>query len=160
MNPPPPTAPLPPKAPPAPSAATVSPWDHLYRRLLPAYWMFVFACTHLPRPDIGFVPTEEKDKILHTLGFAPLGFLFWRFAESLHRPVSGRLVWIAWICLATYAALDEYTQQFVGRSTDPVDWLCNMIGISSVLAVLEWRRRKRLRAGPPASSPSVPQSPR
>ncbi len=125
------------------NARRLSAWDRWYRYALPAYWIFVFACTHLPYPDLRFIPVAENDKILHTLGFAPLAYLFWRFAETLRRPPSGWFVWIAWLTLAAYAAFDEWTQQYVGRGTELGDWLCNTAGMSAVLAALEWRRRKR-----------------
>jgi len=81
--------------------------------------------------------------LAHLVAFGLLTFLFWRFVESFGRPLSGRFVWLAALWLGVYATLDEYLQQFVNRGTDLWDWLANLAGIASVLAVLEWRRRTR-----------------
>ncbi|MCK4340552.1 MAG: VanZ family protein [Phycisphaerae bacterium] len=118
-----------------------SAWTHWYRRALPAYWIFVFCATHFPNLQFGGgIPSS--DKLAHALAFALLAFLFWRFAETFRRPLSGRFVWVAGIGLGLYAAFDEYTQRFVGRGVDVRDWLCGMAGIALALGLLEWRRRK------------------
>lgn len=126
----------------APFPAPDSPWTHWYRRALPAYWLALFCGTHLPRLDLG-VRIRSSDKLVHAAAYALLAFLFWRFAEALGQPLSGRFVWIAAGCLALYAALDEYLQAFVGRSPDFGDWLANLGGLAVVLAALEWQRRRR-----------------
>ena len=119
---------------------TAAAWKHWYRRAFPAYWIFVFCATHFPGLEIGGgVPAS--DKVAHTAAFALLAFLFWRFLETFRRPLPPRAVWIMAAILTAYSALDEYTQQFVGRGTDPVDWLCNVGGMGATLVLLEWRRR-------------------
>lgn len=113
--------------------------DHWYRRALPAYWIFLACATHFPGLKLpGGIPSS--DKIAHTVAFALLAFLFWRFVESFRRPVAVGFVWRAGLILAAYAAVDEYTQRYVGRGVDIVDWLCGVWGMTVVLAVLEWRR--------------------
>lgn len=116
-----------------------SAWTHWYRRALPAYWIFLFCATHLPALRL---ETPGGDKSVHLVAFGLLAFLFWRFAEALGGPLSRRFVWIAGFWLVAYAAFDEYLQQFVGRGTELLDWLCDAAGIVLVLALLEWRRRK------------------
>ncbi len=120
-------------------------WTHWYRRALPAYWIFLFCTTHFPGLYLN-VGVRDPDKVAHTAAFGLLAFLFWRFAETLRRPLSGRFVWTAVFCLAVYAALDEYTQRYVGRGSNIRDWLFGMGGICTVLAILEWHRRRRARA--------------
>lgn len=122
---------------PSPSPA----WTEWYRRALPAYWISLFCLTHFPRLRLD-VPIRASDKLAHLAAFALLAFLFWRFAETIRRPLSARFVWIAGFWLTVYAALDEYLQQFVGRGTDLIDWLFDLAGIAVVLALLEWRRRR------------------
>ncbi len=115
-------------------------WNDWYRRLLPAYWVFLFCATHFPRLSID-LGVSASDKILHMVCFGVLALCFWRFAETFRRPVSDRFVWLALAWLAAYAAVDEWLQQFVNRGTDLGDWLCDVAGVVAVLAWLEWRRR-------------------
>ncbi len=113
-------------------------WEHWYRRALPAYWLFLFLSTHLPQLTL---PGAGSDKITHVVGFGLLALLFWKFCESFGRPLPDWFVLAAAIVLAAYAALDEWTQQFVGRGTDWQDWLADTVGIGLALGALEWRRR-------------------
>ena len=117
------------------------PWSRWYRRMLPAYWAFLFCATHLPKPKL---PLEmpESDKGVHFVAFGVLAFLFWRFAQTFDRNLSSRFVWLAFVGLALYAAADEYLQQFVNRSTSFVDWLADLGGIVLVLLLLEVQRRR------------------
>lgn len=115
-------------------------WQQWYRRTLAAYWMFLFCVTHFPRPRLtGTLPQE--DKLVHFVAFGLLAFLFWRCAQSFNRKLSGRFVWIAFVGLGVYGAVDEYLQQFVNRSTSLADWLANLAGLAVVLTALEARRR-------------------
>ena len=116
-------------------------WEHWYRRALPAYWVYLFCVTHLPKPQLLGVSSE--DKLAHIVSFGLLAFLFWKFAESFNRRLSNRFVWIALIVLAAYATLDEYLQQFVNRYTCLPDWIANLTGIVVVLLALELHRRYR-----------------
>lgn len=118
-------------------------WERWYRRALPAYWVFLFACTHAPLPRVGDIP--GGDKTLHVLAFAVLAFFYWRFAESFGRPVRGRVFWIALPLLMAYAALDELLQGPFGRYPDWRDWVANCVGICGVLFVLEFFRRRGIR---------------
>jgi VanZ family protein len=116
-------------------------WVRWYRRALPAYWIFLFCLTHFPGLQVD-VPIRAPDKIAHVGAFGLLAFLFWRFAQTVRHPLSARFAFTAAFALVAFAAVDEYLQQFVGRGTDLVDWLCDVAGIVVVLAFLEWRRRK------------------
>ena len=108
--------------------------------MLPAYWIYLFCSTHFPKPKIpGSV--SVGDWVLHLCAFVVLAFLFWRFAESFNRTLSNRFVWIAFVVLGVYAALDEYLQQFVNRSTSLSDWLADLAGIAIALIPLELHRR-------------------
>jgi VanZ family protein len=118
-------------------------WNNLYRRLLPAYWVFLFVVTHLPKLKLG--GPRQTDKMVHVVAFGVLAFLFWRFAETFRRPLSGRFIFRAAAILLAYAALDEYLQQFVGRNTAWLDGLANAVGVAIVLTVLEAGRRRQIR---------------
>jgi len=118
------------------------------RIALPAYWIALLAATHYPRVPIpGELP--NSDKAIHFVAFGSLAFLFWRFLAARTRHLTAASVWIAAAVLIPYAALDEYTQQFVGRYTDLADWAANLAGIVCVLTALEarrrWQRRRSLR---------------
>lgn len=115
-------------------------WEHFYRRILPAYWVFLFLCTHFPRADLP--GPRDSDKGVHFAAFGLLAFLYWRCAESIRRPLPGAFVWSAAAALTGYAALDEGLQQYFGRESDWIDWSCDVGGIVGVLGVLEWRRRR------------------
>ena len=121
-----------------------SPWRHWYRRVLPAYWVYLFCITHFPGLQVrmGSLPI---DKVLHALFFGLLAFLFWRFAETFRKPAPGWLALVALVWIGAYAAADEWTQDYFRRGTDPEDWVADMVGVAAVLGVLEWRRRVNAR---------------
>ncbi len=114
-------------------------WTHWYRRVLPAYWIFLFALTHLPRLQL--TGPENSDTLGHAVAFGLLAFLYWRFAETLARPRPPAFVWQAAGVLVAWAALDEYLQRFVDRTPDLIDWAADVVGIGLVLGALELRRR-------------------
>ena len=116
-------------------------WDRAALVALPAYWIALFVATHYPRVRI---PDQipGNDKLVHFTAFGLLAFLRWRF-ELARRPINDRFVWITAVVLIAYAAFDEYVQQFVGRFTDPLDFLANATGIVGVLTALELHRRWR-----------------
>ena len=107
-----------------------------WRIALPVYWVALVAATHYPRVRIpGELPSG--DKIIHFAAFAILALLVWQ--------VLARRTWLAAAILIPYAAVDEYTQQFVGRYTELADWVANTAGIVCMLAVLEIRQRTAAR---------------
>jgi VanZ family protein len=112
--------------------------------MLPAWWIFMFCATHLPRLRLS-ADLPGGDKSAHFVAFGILALLLWFFAETMRRPTSNRFVWKAVILVAAYAAFDEVTQPIVGRGADVRDWLMDMLGAGAVLAILELRRRHRLK---------------
>ena len=124
-------------------------WAHFYRRILPAYWIFLFCSTHLPKLQLP--GPQSSDKIAHTTAFGILALLIWRAFQSVYSRLSAAFVWKVLGVVAVYGAFDEITQGFVGRGTDPEDWLGDMTGAAIVLGVLEWRRRARRDARPAAA---------
>ena len=118
---------------------------HWYRRALPVYWIVLFCATHYPTLGLP-APIPQSDKVAHFVAFGLLAFLFWKCVESFDRKLSGRFVWVAFVVLGAYAALDEYLQQFVNRYTSLADWLADLAGVSVVLLALEVHRRRRASA--------------
>jgi len=133
-------------------------WRRWYQRALPAYWIFLYAVTHFPKLRLRG-PIEHPDLYSHFIAFGLLAFLFWRFIETL-RPIGRRFVWIAGPVLLAYAAFDEWSQRFVGRTPTLSDLLANAGGIALTLAGLEIVRRRREagRARQPAPPVAQPAS--
>ncbi|MGD8454398.1 MAG: VanZ family protein [Phycisphaerae bacterium] len=133
----------------------LSRWDDWYRRTLPAYWAFLFAVTHFPALRLGDVPGSAY--LAHVCAYGLLAFLLWRFGETFWRPLPPWYLWFAGITIAAYGAIDEWSQAWFGRGTDFVDWLCDLFGMGTVLALLTWRQR---RAASTPASPKPADSPR
>ncbi|MFO0837851.1 MAG: VanZ family protein [Phycisphaerae bacterium] len=114
-------------------------WTRWYQRALPAYWLFLACTTHFPRLELR--GPRNSDKFVHAIAFAILAFFFWRFCETIWTRLSPAFAWIAVLVLLAYAGADELTQPWFGRSCDLVDFLCDAVGVTAVLATLEWRRR-------------------
>lgn len=102
-----------------------------------AYWLLLFIGTHLPpwldpTPG-GNAPDDHRDKLLHCLAFAGLAFLLCT-AGALRFGFRRRLLALVLVGLMAYAALDEWSQQFVGRDTQEEDWGADVLGIGLGLA--------------------------
>ncbi len=116
-------------------------WVNWYRRLLPAYWVFLFTATHLPKLQ---APSRMLgDKRMHLIGFFILAILLWKWAETMWNDIGPRFAWQALLLLALYGALDEATQPFFGRSGGVLDWVYDLIGAAVGLGVMELMRRRR-----------------
>lgn len=107
--------------------------------MFPAYAVTLTTLTHLPRLDLA--GPRQSDKLGHVLAFGLLAFFFWRFIATFRNPLPGHFAWTSSAFLLVWAAFDEWTQPWVGRSADLYDWLADAAGIVAVSAVLEWRRR-------------------
>lgn len=97
------------------------------------YWAAMFVMTHIPSvdlPDIDFI-----DKVFHCIGYAGLAF-FIGSVLTIWRGYQARFpIWI-WTLAFAYGAIDEYTQSFVGRSSDLFDLLADSIGAALGLLVV------------------------
>lgn len=120
--------------------------------ILAAYWLLLFAATHYPRVELRGLP-QQSDKGVHFLAYALLAWLFWRWWTGRGRPNAAALTLVV---LATYAAVDEWTQSFVGRGTDPADWAADVAGAGVAVGLLEWRRWRVRRADRMRSGASGP----
>lgn len=106
------------------------------------YWVFLFVIMHTPIERTGGIRFEYADKIVHFLLYGTLAWLgAWYFSN---RPgklgIGGLLVWAA--IYVAYGALDEYLQQFVGRTTSFFDWLADLLGVLSATTILAVKGRK------------------
>lgn len=86
-----------------------------------------FAVTHTPPPKKP-APMVFNDKFLHFMGFCALGVVtIWRSpgpsGRSSARQIAGWLLF-----LMAYAAMDEWTQELVGRDCELGDWIADGLG--------------------------------
>lgn len=124
--------------------------------LLAAYWLLIFAGTHLPTlPAIG---EDVSDKTKHFLAFFGLGLLLCYVSTS--PPSFKRFATVAVIAIV-YGIVDELTQKLVpGRHCDPYDMLADAAGALTAIAlyatasVTYHRFLRRQRAEPVAESES------
>ena len=111
------------------------------RFALSVYWLTMFIGSHLPVPPQ--VPVGNSDKFIHFGALAVLAFFI-----AFYRGQLGRMTWSAYLTIfavaAAYGALDEWTQSFVGRTADPLDWLADISGAAVGLgAYWLYDRKKR-----------------
>jgi VanZ family protein len=112
-----------------------NPW--LWRCLLVGYVLILLVLTHVPlEPSPS--PARGLDKLAHGAAFAVLAMIL----AATWRASAGRLslaqLASVWAAIAAYAALDEWTQSFVGRTPSAWDWLADGTGAAIGLAVFVW----------------------
>lgn len=94
--------------------------------VLAAYWLALFAATHLPREAVAAL--GQGDKAAHFFAYFGLAVLL---AWLLTGTWGARLLVYAAVfaIIAGYGALDEGLQLFVpGRTADLRDWLADLAG--------------------------------
>jgi VanZ family protein len=103
-------------------------------------WIFCFGLTHWPKeqmPDTPFIP--YLDKLIHFSLFTVLGILLsYRVTGGSYKKQFTTVLAI----LATYAALDELTQPLVGRTTEILDWIADILGASVGFALQKYLSKK------------------
>ena len=101
--------------------------------MLCVYWAALFYGTHTKVPE-GLLP-GNSDKFIHFWAYAGLASLL----LSL-RVTQGACTWlsvlIAWCILALYGAFDELTQLLVNRNAEVFDWIFDVTGAASGLALV------------------------
>lgn len=85
--------------------------------VLALYWIACFVATHVRLPP-GEPLFPHFDKLVHFSMYAVLGLLL-----GLRLPTR-QLAFV----IGVYALLDETTQPIVGRTCDPVDLVCDLLG--------------------------------
>lgn len=91
-----------------------------------AYWLALFAATHLP---IAPVATEAPgtDKWLHLTAYTGLAFLI-AARQSCGRSLTWKTTCGIVAAVALYGIMDELTQIPVGRDAEIGDWLADVTG--------------------------------
>ena len=123
---------------------------HRHRRILLAItvglWIVACVLTHLPPGEVPDFHTS--DTYLHTVGFGGLASWFLLTLVSFRTRTLPRMLLVIAV-MAAYAALDENTQPFFGRSCELRDWVNDMIGTTIAVALWEiafWAMRRRQKA--------------
>ncbi|HEX8325186.1 MAG TPA: VanZ family protein [Tepidisphaeraceae bacterium] len=100
-----------------------------------ALYVLVAVClTHMPQPP-DMIIEEVGDKKLHTAGYFLYAALIYT-AAGLTWPRFRGLSLTVVLLLALWAAADEITQPYFGRSADVMDWRADMIGVIAAVVVL------------------------
>ena len=91
----------------------------------------------------GVISVPHGDKVIHVAVYYLLTWLGGRHWHATGRPLS-MVALLAWaVVFAVYGVLDEWLQQYTGRSMGFDDWLADLVGIASATTVLALRRRSR-----------------
>lgn len=96
------------------------------------YWIALFVLTHIPVPPR--IPgIRHGDKLLHLVAYFVLTFL----GGWARRHPAGPNAHFLWAGIfAAYAVLDEYLQQFTGRTMSWADLIADWLGIGMATAIL------------------------
>ena len=103
---------------------------------LALYWPALIVFAHIPVPE-SIRSAHVSDKCLHFLAYLVLTFLVW-FSINPKEKVKWRKihVWLIFLGLTAYGAIDEVIQGFIGRSCDAMDLTANVSGILFSLLLL------------------------
>ncbi|HEX8341984.1 MAG TPA: VanZ family protein [Tepidisphaeraceae bacterium] len=105
--------------------------------------LLLITLTHVPKPP-GVLQTSH-DKSLHFIAYAVLAFLFYLAAVTQWPRRGGMPLWVVLVG-AVFAAADEISQPYFGRSSDVLDFRADMIGLIAgvLLAAIGRRLVKRI----------------
>jgi VanZ family protein len=98
-------------------------------------WIGAFTATHIPARYIPGQIASIGEIGLHGIGFLGLSSWFILTVAAFNiKPVQRILLVL--LVMMVYGAVDEYTQQFFGRSTELKDWLTDII--ATVVSLILW----------------------
>jgi|LakMenEpi03Aug12_release.lakeMendotaPanAssembly.Ray.scaffolds.fasta_scaffold49864_2 VanZ family protein len=92
------------------------------------YTAFLVWATHHPRPEFLLGPNPPSDKTLHFIAYGGLAVLAAGTLALARHWTPPRSAVLAGV-LAIFAAVDEITQPFFKRSSEPLDWVYDCLGI-------------------------------
>jgi hypothetical protein len=99
------------------------------------YAVVLVVATHYPRPEELLGRNPPPDKLLHFLAYGLLGLLAAATLRAFGR-WSTRSALRLGLALALAAVIDEATQPLCSRAAEPLDWVCDCIGIALGIAAV------------------------
>jgi VanZ family protein len=105
------------------------------------YWFCLFIVMHIPKVGVGGLAIKGGDKVLHFCLYFLLTWLGGKAVASRsgHLRLSLLALWM--LIYILYGAVDEWTQQYVGRTTSLYDWLADSAGVASAAGLLWFTSR-------------------
>ena len=120
-----------------------SPPQRLLARLAPwataAYWLALFAATHVPAYALPKVPVSDKIEHLVCYGLLATLLMITSYARGKFHAGTGITVLAT---MLAYGAIDEWTQIPVGRSCELADWYADGTGSAVAVVVMTFLLRK------------------
>ena len=110
-------------------------WRKVILVILILMWTGAFTATHIPARYIPGQIASIGDIPLHGIGFLGLSSWFILTVTAFGIKPVLRILLVLLVMMA-YGAVDEYTQQFFGRSTELKDWLTDVT--ATVVSVIVW----------------------
>jgi len=107
------------------------------------YWFLLFVIMHIPI-TAPVLPVEGSDKIAHFVLYgmlAVLGGMRLRSHRS-HKQLIRKLILWAFL-YAGYGAIDEFLQDYVGRTCDTADWAADVCGVAVGTVVIGLSRSRK-----------------
>jgi VanZ family protein len=98
-------------------------------------WIGAFTATHIPNNSIPKAVHDLGKVVLHGVGFFGLSSWFILTLAAFQVPRFRRILIVLFVMML-YAALDEYTQQFFGRTMMFHDWVVDTI--ATTISMLFW----------------------
>lgn len=103
--------------------------------LTACYSLILVLATHYPTPNDWLPASAPDDKTLHFMAYGLLGFLVAAtLAASRHWSLRNALLMALGLALA--GIVDEATQPLFGRAAEVLDWVYDVIGITSGIAIV------------------------
>lgn len=120
-------------------AAEEPSWHRLVRRGLAlatgAHAAALLFATHYPKPESLLGRSLPPDKLMHLVAYGLLGGLAAAVLVAYGRSDARSLVRMV-VALAIAAIFDELTQPLFGRNAEPLDWVCDCVGLAAGAAMV------------------------
>src|SRR4030042_3775122 len=99
----------------------------------------VFSFTHIPHHLLPvLLQMNGLDKVLHALAYGIITFLFILSLRVSHNSMFNLILLLT---ILAFAAVDELTQNFVGRTVSLYDWIADFAGIVFAQSIFLYHNR-------------------